>query len=185
MKILKLLFLNILLFSIFSLAAYSQTASVISENANLRGTPTSKGKVIYTLQKGSKLEVIKQKGAWFLVQHSDYIGWLHGNTIRLDESPSESIYTPGDYVIQVPKEKGNTSSQQKENSPQKEKVKRPPAIGMTTWEARESTWGEPYDVNRTTYSSGVQEQWIYKGYGRYGKTKYLFFSNGRLTSIRE
>ena len=181
MKILNLSFLIVLLFGTSSFTAYSQTANVISENVNLRGTPTSKGKVIYTLPKGSEIEVIKQKGAWFLVQSTDYVGWVHGYTIRLeDQSSTEAIYMDdGTVLVPVPKTDGNKSSSQEEN------IKRPPRIGMTTWEARESTWGTPDDINRTTNTMGTQEQWIYRGYGMYGKTKYLFFNNGQLSSISE
>lgn len=115
MKILKLLFLTILLLIIFNLSSYSQTATVISENTNLRGTPTSKGKIIHILPKDSKVEVIKQKGAWFLIQHSDFVGWVHGNTIKLDEKlSSESVFLPGEYVIQIPKNKESNSSSGKE-----------------------------------------------------------------------
>ncbi len=179
MKKLKLSFLTVLLFTVFSSAAYSQAASVISENANLRGTPTNKGKVIYTLPKGSEIEVIQQKGMWFLVQSSDYVGWIHGNTIRLeDQSLAENTYEDG--VILVPIPKGTETS----SSTQEEKVKRPPRIGMTTWEARESTWGPPDEINRTTSTLGIQEQWVY-GSWRYGKIKFLYFNNGRLSSISE
>jgi len=66
-----------------SIAAYSQTATVIAENANLRGTPSETGKVVDKVSRDTALEVIKQKGAWYLVQTVDYVGWLHGNTIKL------------------------------------------------------------------------------------------------------
>jgi hypothetical protein len=72
-----------LAFLLFALSVHSQTATVISENANLRGTPSEKGKVVETLRRDTQVAVIKQKDAWFLVQSTEYVGWLHGNTIRL------------------------------------------------------------------------------------------------------
>lgn len=63
---------------------FSQSATVISENANLRGTPAASGKVVDTLPRATSVQVIKQAGSWFLVQAAEYVGWIHGNTIRLD-----------------------------------------------------------------------------------------------------
>ena len=50
-------------------------------------------------------------------------------------------------------------------------------IGMTKEMCRES-WGEPEDINKTTSSYGTHEQWVY-GYG-----SYLYFENGKLTTIQ-
>lgn len=50
-------------------------------------------------------------------------------------------------------------------------------VGMTAEQARAS-WGSPEDVNRTTRSSGVHEQWVY------GSGSYLYFDNGVLTAIQ-
>ena len=50
-------------------------------------------------------------------------------------------------------------------------------IGFTKKMCEES-WGKPSDINKTSGSWGVHEQWVY-GYG-----SYLYFENGRLTSIQ-
>lgn len=50
-------------------------------------------------------------------------------------------------------------------------------LGMTDDMARESI-GHPDKVNRSTYSSGTHEQWVYE-------TKYLYFENGILTSWQD
>lgn len=50
-------------------------------------------------------------------------------------------------------------------------------IGMTDEMTRESI-GNPEKVNRSTYSSGTHEQWIYKD-------KYVYFENGILTSWQD
>lgn len=49
-------------------------------------------------------------------------------------------------------------------------------IGMTKEQARAS-WGEPYDINRTTTQWRVKEQWVYGG-------KYLYFDDEMLTTIQ-
>ena len=50
-------------------------------------------------------------------------------------------------------------------------------IGMTKNMCRDS-WGEPDDINTSTGSFGVHEQWVY------GMSSYLYFENGILTSIQ-
>ena len=47
--------------------------------------------------------------------------------------------------------------------------------------------GSPDDINRSTGSWGVREQWVYGGMigGRHFPSKYFYFSNGKLTSIQD
>jgi hypothetical protein len=52
-------------------------------------------------------------------------------------------------------------------------------IGMTREQAR-AAWGAPSHINRTTYSFGVHEQWVYGEYG----SGYLYFEDGLLTSVQ-
>lgn len=54
-----------------------------------------------------------------------------------------------------------------------------PYIGMTKEQAKNSTWGEPNKINKTTTAYGIHEQWVYNDF------KYLYFDNGYLTSIQE
>lgn len=51
------------------------------------------------------------------------------------------------------------------------------SIGMSPCGALAS-WGRPQDVNRSTYSFGTKEQWVYGG------RNYLYFSNDKLDSIQ-
>ena len=58
--------------------------------------------------------------------------------------------------------------------------KRPaPCLGMTTEELRNSSWGDPEDINSTTTIYGVSEQWCYSGY------RYVYLENGIVTAIQE
>jgi hypothetical protein len=66
----------------------SKSATVISENANLRETANATGEVIQIIPEDTKIEIIRQKGAWVFVSASGRTGWMHGNTIRLAESYS-------------------------------------------------------------------------------------------------
>ncbi|MBX3266437.1 MAG: SH3 domain-containing protein [Acidobacteria bacterium] len=90
---------------------WPQSAKVISENANLRGTPAASGKVVDTLPRATSVQVIKQAGSWFLVQAAEYVGWVHGNTIRLDAPLDISTADPSTLYsspIAVPREPAPT-----------------------------------------------------------------------------
>jgi hypothetical protein len=55
-----------------------------------------------------------------------------------------------------------------------------PRPGMSQKDVLSNTsWGQPYDVHRTTTVRGVHEQWVYYG------SRYLYFENGVLTTIQE
>jgi len=55
-------------------------------------------------------------------------------------------------------------------------------IGMTKYQVMVS-WGKPDDINRSVGSWGTHEQWIYKR-GNF-KSQYLYFENGKLTSLQD
>lgn len=56
-------------------------------------------------------------------------------------------------------------------------------IGMSQTGAA-CSWGPPYDINRTTFSFGVHEQWVYVS-GQYNIPRnFLYFEDGRLTTIQ-
>lgn len=56
-------------------------------------------------------------------------------------------------------------------------INRKVKLGMTKEMCRES-WGDPNDINKTIGSWGTHEQWVYSG------GNYLYFENGKLTSIQ-
>lgn len=58
-----------------------------------------------------------------------------------------------------------------------EKRKQGVRIGMSQEDVLASSWGRPNKVNRTTYSWGTKEQWVYDG-------GYLYFTNGVLDAIQ-
>jgi hypothetical protein len=54
------------------------------------------------------------------------------------------------------------------------------AIGMTK-EQVIAALGRPYNFNRSTYSFGVHEQWVYGEYG----SKYVYFEDDIVTSVQD
>lgn len=51
-------------------------------------------------------------------------------------------------------------------------------LGMTKQQVLDSSWGEPQKINTSIGSWGTHEQWVY------GNGNYLYFENGKLTSIQ-
>ncbi len=86
-RILSLIFLALSLTPI----SYSQTALVIGENAYLRGSAVETGAVVDTLSPGTKVAIIRQQGPWFLVQASPFVGWMHGNSLRLTRASKPAL----------------------------------------------------------------------------------------------
>lgn len=64
-------------------SAFSQTGVVRPDNTKLRGTPSEQGKVVEILAAKSEVELIKESGAWLLVQTEDYAGWLRAADLDL------------------------------------------------------------------------------------------------------
>ena len=54
-----------------------------------------------------------------------------------------------------------------------------PQIGMTAEEVKKSSWGNPKKINKSTYEWGTTEQWVYSD------NRYVYFKNGKVTSISE
>lgn len=76
------------------------------------------------------------------------------------------------------RDRGNTITEQ--STPQKVYVgDKYVYLGMSSEEAG-GVWGKPDNINRTTGTWGVHEQWIY---GQ--RQTYLYFENSKLTSWQE
>lgn len=75
--------------------------------------------------------------------------------------------------------KGRQAAAEKERA--EWNARKEPRIGMTKSEAEKSAWGYPDKINTTTTANNEFEQWVYRT--PYSGSKYLHFTNGRLTSI--
>ena len=49
---------------------------------------------------------------------------------------------------------------------------------MSKQDVLDSSWGKPTKINKSVYSWGTHEQWVYPN------DNYLYFENGKLTSIQ-
>jgi hypothetical protein len=100
--------------------ASAASATVITENANLRQTPNQNGEVLQTIPLDSSVEVIKQNGAWFFVAFGAAKGWMHGNTIRYDNQVNSLRENPS-----IPK------SDPRSNNDDKPTIQKPDSSGAS------------------------------------------------------
>lgn len=85
-----------------------------------------------------------------------------------------------DNMIAYMNSKPKAAEKQQETTPIIEK--KAPAIGMTADEVRQSTWGEPSSINKTTTKYSVREQWVYKSPS---KNRYIYIEDELVTAIQE
>jgi uncharacterized protein YgiM (DUF1202 family) len=91
----KLTLVAICLLACASLSfAQGRTATVISERANLRDTPSQTGGVKQEVAVGTSIKVLDRKGTWYVVRLEDSVGWMHGNTFRFGGNASVEQSAP-------------------------------------------------------------------------------------------
>ena len=82
----KRITITIFVLLIATLPLLSQESGIVtSVKANLRGTPSASGVVVTTLDRDERFRVYEVESPWYLVQSPKYVGWIHGNNIRLTE----------------------------------------------------------------------------------------------------
>lgn len=74
---------------------------------------------------------------------------------------------------------GNQQTYNMHYSVNKQRNAPEPSIGMTRMQVRQSKWGEPTKINKTSTKYADREQWVYNG------NKLIYFENGIVTSISE
>lgn len=69
--------------------------------------------------------------------------------------------------------------QQTYNSVNKQRNAPEPSIGMTRMQVRQSKWGKPTKINKTSTKYADHEQWVYNG------NKFMYFENAFVTSTSQ
>ena len=115
------------------------------------------GKPVYSdIVQGITRYIINKDAQFSLTRNSMGICWSEENRTRFENSkPADSTHS--------------------ETKPQKPA----PAIGMTAEEVKNSSWGKPSDINKTTTAYGIHEQWVYSG------NRYIYLDDGIVTAIQE
>lgn len=87
----------VLFVSAFTVLGQS-SATVIATKANLRGTPSARGKIVTIVKKDDTVDVISKRGVWYLVQTIDSgRGWINGYSISINSDESSSTTTNRPY----------------------------------------------------------------------------------------
>ena len=179
----------------------SSRIKFIEPNSDGNVPKYSQEKVFYVKADANFIVIDSAKGDYdtFLkVKFSDEkIGYLQINplsSIDPDSYPLIDNLYPGkdadlvyfEYIFSRPPQEA-FAAERKAAAIQKEKQAKKDAawkarggvrIGMTKEQVKNSNWGRPNSINRSTGSFGTHEQWIYGG------GNYLYFDNGVLTSIQ-
>lgn len=127
---------------------------------------------------------IRQKdGQYYLIDEDDDIenALIAYALIETDDQSTQGldvIYMGEDFDVLYIKDETISEDTIRE-SYDTEANKPEPSIGMTAEEVRNSTWGEPSKINKTTTEYGVSEQWVYGG------GKYVYLDDGVVTAIQE
>lgn len=106
-------------------------------------------------------------------------GYLFDGEQKMRSDSQEYIYSRSPQELFAAEKKTALSNKLKQaKSAAAWKARGGVRVGMTANEARNSNWGKPNNINRSTTSNTVREQWVYGG------NSYLYFENGTLTSIQ-
>lgn len=135
---------------------------------------------------GSYDNMSEETYVWTDYDNSSYVAcWYSDNKIKMNWQYDETLETSKEIsdLKQIMKpidgKEDNVADDDVINKVLEDRQKKAPEIGMTAEEVRQSTWGEPQDINKTTYSWGIKEQWCYSGY------RYIYFEDGIVTAIQE
>ncbi len=90
-----------------------------------------------------------------------------------------AIYTINGNNLVVKNDQGNTIFTKYSDSSTAPSSSPDPQIGMTAEEVRQSSWGSPEDINKTTTASTVHEQWVYSN------NQYIYLDDGVVTAIQD
>lgn len=83
----------------------ARTGVVTANQLNLREEPSTSGKLVMTLARGTKVDVLEPSGAWYRVKAQGHTGFVHGDWIRiLDTNPASGFLHERDDLKQVPLE---------------------------------------------------------------------------------
>ena len=103
--------------------------------------------------------------------------------IALDEAVAERKRAAKIEAIEGPKRRAREALESKKFHEQliasfrAQRAKGVLYIGISSSQVEKSCWGSPESINRTVNLGGTSEQWVYR-------SGYLYFTNGKLTSIQ-
>jgi TonB family protein len=75
--------------------ALGQEAKVTATRANLRGAPSTNGRVLSQVVRGTSVSILLDRSPWYLVQtDNQFVGWIHGSSIGLSARVEKNTIPP-------------------------------------------------------------------------------------------
>jgi TonB family protein len=96
---LKTFFFLVVVISSIQFAQAQDSVTVTDDNAKLRISPTSTGKVIETLAKDTSCKLLKERAKWSKIRTAKHVGWIENTSIELPRyelvNPTKDYSTGG------------------------------------------------------------------------------------------
>lgn len=142
----------------------------------LRDEPSVSGNDIIKIPTGDTVLIFNwYEKPYFKAAYKEYVGYISHSSLnkntKIESIINEELAEENPKLAQLTKEYGAYNANRI--------IKGEYWIGMTDKMAKASL-GYPDDINKSTGSWGVHEQWVYSK-----KDIYLYFENGKLTSIQD
>lgn len=142
----------------------------------LRGKPNISGNDIIKIPTGDTVLIFNwYEKPYFKAAYKEKVGYIShsslNNNAKIESIINKELAETNPKLARLTQEYGAYNA--------KRIIKGEYWIGMSDKMARASL-GYPDDINKTTGSWGVHEQWVYSK-----KDIYLYFENGKLTSIQD
>ena len=145
----------------------SYTETITRSEAKIKNKPDLFGDIIGYIPKGQLIKVYDYFDTYWLIEKDSIKGYT-----------SEIYLVNNQKMNKIKKNHDKDEIKKKYGESVANKIFNHRIwIGMTAAMARLSI-GSPMEINRTTGSWGVNEQWVYKN-------RYLYFENGKLTSWQD
>lgn len=157
-------------------------AEISSMGGKLRDAPSVAGNTVVELNEGDEVLIYDWfEKPYFKASFEGKAGYLsYGSLVEndfiknfldeIEENRLQNLEEENPKLARLTKKYGTSTAERL--------MRKEIWVGMTSEMARDAL-GRPEDINRSTYSWGVNEQWIYP----YGK--YLYFEDGVLTSWQD
>lgn len=118
-------------------------------------------------------------GYSYVLKYSEIIDYTSDEEVKKNYDTIKSKYKEIKQIEEEKEEAANAAKEAEETAKEKRRKKQEGVIvGMSKQDVLDSSWGKPIKKNITTTQYGTREQWVYPNYN------YLYFENGKLTSIQ-
>lgn len=118
-------------------------------------------------------------GYSYVLKYSEIIEYTSDEEVKKSSNSLKSKYNEQKRIEEEKEETEKAAKEAEDAAKEKRRKKQEGVrIGMSKQDVLDSSWGKPTKINKSVYSWGTSEQWVYPN------NNYLYFENGKLTSIQ-